>query len=141
LQEAGRAALEAGVKAAGYSGLTDQRLNGLDASVQVIQLGERGSALYNVRDTLFLYITGVEHMLTPTQCADIRFNSTATLLADDKCVNGTGVGGTSIGNLQGNAAASPTGSAAPAQSSGAAARMGSSVGGGVFAAVVAWGLL
>lgn len=40
--------LEEGLKAAGYSGVDDKRLDGLDASVQVIQLGERGSALYNV---------------------------------------------------------------------------------------------
>lgn len=48
-KETGRAHLEEGLKKAGYSGLTDERLNGLDATVQVIQLGERGSALYNVR--------------------------------------------------------------------------------------------
>jgi hypothetical protein len=47
-QETGRAHLDAGLKLAGYSGVGDQRLNGLDASIQVIQLGERGSALYNV---------------------------------------------------------------------------------------------
>jgi hypothetical protein len=47
-KETGRGHLEEGLKAAGYSGLNDQRLNGLDATVQVIQLGERGSALYNV---------------------------------------------------------------------------------------------
>lgn len=48
LKDAGRANLEAGLKAAGYSGFDDQRLNGLPASVQVIQLGHSGSALYNV---------------------------------------------------------------------------------------------
>jgi hypothetical protein len=48
LKETGRANLEKGLKAAGYSGLEDQRLNGLEASVQVIQLGHSGSALYNV---------------------------------------------------------------------------------------------
>jgi hypothetical protein len=47
--ETGRTNLEAGLKAAGYSGFSDPKLNGLDATVQVIQLGERGSALYNVR--------------------------------------------------------------------------------------------
>jgi hypothetical protein len=41
--------LDEGLKAAGYSGVNDKRLDGVDASVQVIQLGERGSALYNVR--------------------------------------------------------------------------------------------
>ena len=49
LKEAGRANLEEGLKAAGYSGFQDERLNGLEASVQVIQLGHSGSALYNVR--------------------------------------------------------------------------------------------
>jgi hypothetical protein len=48
LKDAGRANLEEGLKAAGYSGFEDQRLNGLEASVQVIQLGHSGSALYNV---------------------------------------------------------------------------------------------
>jgi hypothetical protein len=48
LKETGRANLEKGLKAAGYSGFEDQRLNGLEASLQVIQLGHSGSALYNV---------------------------------------------------------------------------------------------
>jgi hypothetical protein len=49
LKETGRANLEAGFKAAGYSGFDDERINGLMATVQVIQLGHSGSALYNVR--------------------------------------------------------------------------------------------
>lgn len=48
LKEAGRANLEEGLKAAGYSGVQDERLSGLEASVQVIQLSHTGSALYNV---------------------------------------------------------------------------------------------
>ena len=48
LKNAGQAALEAGLKAAGYSGFDDKRLDGLPASVQVVQLGHSGSALYNV---------------------------------------------------------------------------------------------
>lgn len=48
IQKAGGSHLDEGLKKAGYSGVNDERLNGLDASVQVIQLGERGSALYNV---------------------------------------------------------------------------------------------
>ncbi|KAH7069953.1 hypothetical protein BKA63DRAFT_92253 [Paraphoma chrysanthemicola] len=122
-RETGRANLERGLKAAGYSGLDDQRLNGLDASVQVIQLGERGSALYN--------------------CADIKFNSTAQLLAQDQCVNGTGVAGEAIGNLAGHSDshATPSGSATPAASSGVASTMGPAVGSGLVAAVLAWGLL
>ena len=134
----------------------DQRLDGLDASVQVIQLGERGTALYNVSyPSLHLFHPQISVHHTPpsspssssklqlilSQCADIRFNSTATLLADDKCVNGTGVSGTMIGSLQDNAAASPTGSAVSSETSGPASRMGTSVGGSVVAAVLAWGLL
>lgn len=48
LKEAGRSNLEEGLIAAGYSGFDDERLNGLEATVQVIQLGHSGSALYNV---------------------------------------------------------------------------------------------
>jgi hypothetical protein len=48
LKEAGRSHLEKGLKAAGYSGFNDSRLDGLEATVQVIQLGHSGSALYNV---------------------------------------------------------------------------------------------
>ena len=48
LKDAGRANLEEGFRAAGYSGLEDERINGLLATVQVIQLGHAGSALYNV---------------------------------------------------------------------------------------------
>lgn len=48
-KKAGGSHLDEGLKKAGYSGVGDKRLEGLDASVQVIQLGERGSALYNVR--------------------------------------------------------------------------------------------
>jgi hypothetical protein len=48
MKETGRANLEEGFKAAGYSGLDDERINGLMATVQVIQLGHSGSALYNV---------------------------------------------------------------------------------------------
>ncbi|KAL6709942.1 hypothetical protein ACN47E_000727 [Coniothyrium glycines] len=121
LKEAGRANLDAGFKAAGYSGVNDERINGLQASIQVIQLGHSGSALYN--------------------CADIRFNSTAQLLADDQCYNGTGVGGVAIQNANVNSTASPSGSAAPAGSSGAAAILSPTMGTGIFAALLAWGLL
>lgn len=48
LKEAGKANLDAGFKAAGYSGSGDARIQGLQASVQIIQLGHSGSALYNV---------------------------------------------------------------------------------------------
>jgi len=48
MKETGKANLEEGFKAAGYSGLDDERINGLMATVQVIQLGHSGAALYNV---------------------------------------------------------------------------------------------
>lgn len=50
--------------------------NGTQASLQVIQLGETGSALYN--------------------CADITFSSDAKILGNDKCLNSTGVGGLAL---------------------------------------------
>ncbi|KNG50990.1 hypothetical protein TW65_71819 [Stemphylium lycopersici] len=78
MKETGRANLEAGFIAAGYSGLDDERINGLMATVQVIQLGHSGSALYN--------------------CADIMFNSTAELLSDEQCQNSTGVSASAIEN-------------------------------------------
>jgi len=52
MKETGKANLEEGFKAAGYSGLDDERINGLMATVQVIQLGHSGSALYNVSEDL-----------------------------------------------------------------------------------------
>jgi len=47
-KETGKSYLDAAFKAAGYSGSGDARLDGTLATVQVIQLGGRGSALYNV---------------------------------------------------------------------------------------------
>jgi hypothetical protein len=135
-KETGRGHLEEGLKAAGYSGLGDQRLNGLDATVQVIQLGERGSALYNVNITNTF---SLETMLICLQCADIKFNASAQLLPDDQCKNATGVSGVAIANVQGGA--SPTGSSAPAASKGAASKFGPAVGSGIVAAAMAWGLL
>jgi hypothetical protein len=82
----------------------------------------------------------MDFFLTTPQCADVKFNSSAQLLAQDQCVNGTGVGGEVIGNLAGHSA-TPSGSATPAASSGVASQMGPVVGSGLFAAVVAWGLL
>ncbi|PZD30953.1 hypothetical protein A1F97_09990, partial [Pyrenophora tritici-repentis] len=84
-KETGKSQLDAAFKAAGYSGTGDQRLEGMLASVQVVQLGTRGSALYN--------------------CADIVFNSSATPLGDDTCKNGTGVGGVAL-ESEGKAAGS-----------------------------------
>jgi hypothetical protein len=48
MKETGRTNLEEGFKAAGYSGLDDERIEGLMATVQIIQLGHSGAALYNV---------------------------------------------------------------------------------------------
>lgn len=59
LKEAGRANLEAGFKAAGYSGSNDSRIDGLQASIQVIQLGHSGSALYNVSCPIFVSLHNV----------------------------------------------------------------------------------
>ncbi|KAF3042658.1 hypothetical protein E8E12_005552 [Didymella heteroderae] len=120
LKEAGRANLEEGLKAAGYSGFEDNRLNGLEASVQVIQLSHSGSALYN--------------------CADIVFNSTAQLLADDQCVNGTGVGAQHVGNLQSSSTNSST-AATPSASTGAGSMLTPVAGSGLLAGLLAWGML
>ncbi|KIW70575.1 hypothetical protein PV04_02831 [Phialophora macrospora] len=46
-------------------------VDGMDASLQVINIGDTGTALYN--------------------CADIRFTSNATILGGDQCQNTTGV--------------------------------------------------
>jgi len=72
------------------------------------------------------------------QCADIKFNASAQLLADDQCRNGTGVSGVAIANVEGGA--TPAGSAAPSTSSGAASKFGPVIGSGVVAAAMAWGL-
>lgn len=124
LKETGRANLEEGFKAAGYSGADDERIEGLMASVQVIQLGHSGSALYN--------------------CADIVFNSTAQLLADDQCQNSTGVSGVAVQNVDANSTsgeAAPSGSTTPVGNSGAASVLTPGVGSGILAAVVAWWFL
>ncbi|EOA88074.1 hypothetical protein ACJQWK_01872 [Exserohilum turcicum] len=114
LSETGRANLDQGFKDAGYTGADDERINGLMASVQVIQLGHSGSALYN--------------------CADIIFNSTAKLLSDDQCKNGTGVSGVAIQNVGSAATAQANGSATgdaakPTQTNGAG-RVGAGAGAG-----------
>lgn len=77
------------------------------------------------------------------QCADIVFNSTAQLLADDQCKNGTGVSAQHIGNLEQSAAngtnTSSGGSSTP--SSAAGSLMAPVAGSGLLAALLAWGLL
>jgi hypothetical protein len=72
IKDAGKMHLDAGLKAAGYSGLGDKRLDGLDASVQVVQLGERGSALYNVsRACAYRHL----HSLTSPPFCSVRTSS------------------------------------------------------------------
>jgi hypothetical protein len=67
------------------------------------------------------------------------FNSTATLLADDQCKNGTGVSGVAIENVA--SGTEQSGSGASAKPTGAASHLSPALGTGLFAAVLAWGLL
>jgi hypothetical protein len=67
---------------------------------------------------------------------DITFSKDAKPLDDDKCTNGTGVGGTPIGASQAEEAA-PSGSAQP----GAASSVKPLVGGGLLAMVLAVALV
>ncbi|KAF1828946.1 hypothetical protein BDW02DRAFT_192546 [Decorospora gaudefroyi] len=75
MKETGKAVLAQAFMDAGF-GEGEGAGEGVLATVQVIQLGHSGSALYN--------------------CADIMFNSSAELLSDDQCQNDTGVSG--VGN-------------------------------------------
>lgn len=75
-----------------------------------------------------------------TQCADIVFNSTAQLLADDQCVNGTGVSAEEIGNIEEHATSTSSG-ATPSASTGAAGMLKPVAGSSLLAGVLAWGLL
>ncbi|KAK5104554.1 hypothetical protein LTS08_002444 [Lithohypha guttulata] len=85
---------------------------GQEASIQVVTVGDSGSALYN--------------------CADIVFTSNATLLAADQCVNSTGVTAQSVelssasnatGSSHGDHSGTASGSAASSTSSGAASSL------------------
>lgn len=70
------------------------------------------------------------------------FNSTAQLLSDDQCKNGTGVSGVEIANVDSaaqNGGGNATGGEAP-KPTGAAGRVSPAVGTALFAAVLAWGL-
>ncbi|OIB97899.1 hypothetical protein A7L02_18870 [Acinetobacter baumannii] len=89
---------------------------GVLATVQVVQLGTRGSALYN--------------------CADIVFNSSAPLLGDDTCKNGTGVGGVALESA-GEATQNGNATAETTKPNAAASMVANGLGSGVFAAVVA----
>lgn len=120
LKETGKAQLAAGLGLAGYDA---KSIEGINATLQVIQISTTGAALYN--------------------CADITFNATAALLADSECTNSTGVGGIGILNADqtGNATATSTASAgASASSTGAAAALRIPAFEGVVAAVVGFGI-
>jgi hypothetical protein len=67
------------------------------------------------------------------------FNATATLLSDEQCQNGTGVAGVAIENVaSGTEEGAGLSSATP---TGAASHMAPALGTGLFAAVLAWGLI
>lgn len=74
------------------------------------------------------------------QCADVVFNSTAQLLADDQCVNGTGVSAQHIGNVQQSSTNTSSG-ATPSPSKGAATGVKPAIGSGLLAALLAWAML
>ncbi|EXJ62238.1 hypothetical protein A1O7_02671 [Cladophialophora yegresii CBS 114405] len=87
--------------------------DGTDASLQIITIGDSGTALYN--------------------CADIRFSADATLLSEDQCQNTTGlelyplVQQQADGSMVGAAATvTVTASAAGASATGESAAMGMS---------------
>ncbi|KAF2870241.1 hypothetical protein BDV95DRAFT_575348 [Massariosphaeria phaeospora] len=115
LKEAGKAALEEGFKTAG---LSMEDVEGMQASVQIIQISHSGASLYN--------------------CADITFNATAALLSDDECANSTGVSGVAIQNAD---TPSTTGEPASTESKGAATVLKPAIRSGMLAALLAWGLL
>jgi len=157
-KETGKSYLDAAFKAAGYSGSGDERLDGTLATVQVIQLGGRGSALYNVSFLsviffpFFLWLKGEERLTISLnernkanvhlfQCADIVFNSSAPLLGDDECKNGTGVGGVALENAGASTTESGNTTAETPKPNAASGVMVSGLGSVVIAAVVAWMLV
>ncbi|KAF2258147.1 hypothetical protein CC78DRAFT_145622 [Lojkania enalia] len=81
LKETGQAALAEGLAAAGLDAAS---VDGMPASLQVIQIASTGASLFN--------------------CADIMFNSSAALLPDSECSNSTGVSGIAIQNTDEGAA-------------------------------------
>lgn len=120
LKETGKAQLAAGLGVAGYDA---KSVDGVNATLQVIQISTTGAALYN--------------------CADITFNATAALLADSECTNSTDVGGIGILNADqaGNTMVTSTTSAgAAATGTGAAAALQIPAFGRVVAAVIGFGI-
>ena len=75
------------------------------------------------------------------QCADIVFNTTAQLLSDDQCKNGTGVSAQVIGNLQESSTNTSSGASSSPSSGAAAGLMAPVAGTGLVAGLLAWGLL
>ncbi|KAF2713492.1 hypothetical protein K504DRAFT_462014 [Pleomassaria siparia CBS 279.74] len=114
LKETGKAALAAGIQKAG---LTTEKLDGLQASLQIIQVPSTGASLYN--------------------CADITFNATAALLSDDQCSNSTGVGGVAIQNA-GEATPASTSPGASSSPTSAASRFLPEMGALAIAGLAAW---
>ncbi|KAJ9656001.1 hypothetical protein H2198_005254 [Neophaeococcomyces mojaviensis] len=81
--------------------------DGMLATLQVVTVGQTGSALYN--------------------CADIIFTSNATLLSSDQCTNSTGVSAQAV-----STATNSTGSGSSATASGSSSSSTSSSGAGVL---------
>ena len=148
LKETGKAQLAAGLSGAGYDA---KSVDGVSATLQVIQISTTGAALYNVSvipltefsrhafgslrflpsyipfqlSFLFAFRKSppLFDILTSQKCADITFNATAALLADSECANSTDVGGIGILNADqaGNTTATSTTSAGAASTSTGAA--------------------
>lgn len=68
------------------------------------------------------------------------FSSTAQLLTDDQCVNGTGVGAQHVGNLQ-QSSTNTSGAATPSASTGAGNVLAPVASTGLLAGLLAWGML
>ena len=130
------AALKEGLE---KSNITEESLDGLDASLQVIQIAHSGSALYNVSVSyLSEFVVKDVNANSSGQCMDITFSKDAKVLEDDKCKNGTGVGGTEIGASQAQEGSEEP---QPSDKAGAAASVKPFVGSGVVAVAMAMLLL
>ncbi|KAK0650702.1 hypothetical protein DIS24_g6581 [Lasiodiplodia hormozganensis] len=108
LPQLGGTALEELAREAGIEGGVTG-LDGRNASLQVVQIGHGGSALYN--------------------CADITFSSNASTLAADQCSNSTGVGGIEVTNVGSEAAAGGSASSSASSADASATATGAASGG------------
>ncbi|KAF2205386.1 hypothetical protein GQ43DRAFT_26398 [Delitschia confertaspora ATCC 74209] len=115
LSETGKENLKEGLRKAGKDA---KSVEGMPASLQVIQIAATGASLYN--------------------CADITFNATAALLSSSDCQNSTNVGGVAIQNA-GTSTTNPQSSPAANASTptGAAGKMGASLGLGIAGGALA----